>query len=295
MTGAGVARPVPPGTAEVSRALKPVLSDYEVIRLEQGDVEQQVRASRELRIRHKGTVFDFKLEPHDLRAPDYQAVETGPGGVRRVLPHGPVTTYKGRIAGQEDTHGRFTITGQGVEGVVFTAGERYYVEPLRRYLASAKGDELVVYRHSDIKFDQDWKCGVSLPRSLKLGEDQIGAQAAAVTATKYQVEVATEADYEYVQALGGSDKANTEIESILNMVDGVYQSELLLDLSITFQHTWTTNQDPYTTTDPSDLLSEFDAYWSTNYAANKSYDVAHLWTGRALDSNIAGIAYLGVA
>ena len=295
VTGAGAARTEAPEASEVSRALKPVLSDYDVIRLEPGDVQQKVRRAGELRIRHKETVFDFKLEPHDLRAPDYQAVETGPGGVRRVLPRGPVITYKGRLSGQEDTHGRFTITRQGVEGVVFTAGERYYVEPLRRYLAGAKGAELVVYRHSDIKFDQDWKCGVSLPRSLKRGVDQLGPPAAAGTATKYLAQVATEADYEYVQALGGSDAANAEILSILNMVDGVYQSELLLELSVTFQHAWATDQDPYSATTLSDLLSEFGTHWNDNFAASKDYDVAHLWTGRNLDGKIVGKAWSPVA
>ena len=295
VTGAGFARPAPPETSEVSRALQPVLSDYELIRLEPGDARQQVETSGELRFRYKETVFDFKLEPHDLRAPGYQAVETGPRGVRRVLPRGPVTTYKGRLAGQQDTHGRFALTRQGVEGVVFTAEERYYVEPLQRYLASAKGAELVVYRHSDIKFDPDWKCGLLLPRSLKWGVDQIGPPAATVTATKYLVEVATDADYEYVQALGGSDKANAEILSILNMVDGLYQSELLLELSVTFQNTWTTDKDPYSTTAHADLIDQFQTYWNNNFAASKNYDVAHLWTGKNLDNNIRGTAWLDVA
>ena len=45
----------------------------------------------------------------------------------------------------------------------------------------------------------------------------------------YVVDVATEADYEYVQVFGGSAEANnSEIEGILNVVEGVYQSELLL-------------------------------------------------------------------
>ncbi|MYC82101.1 MAG: hypothetical protein F4X19_08425 [Acidobacteria bacterium] len=114
-----------PDASRASRALSPVLSDYEVIRLEPGDVQQQVRTTGELRFRYKETVFDFKLAPHDLRAPNYQAVETGPGGVRRILPRGPVTTFKGRLSGQEDTHGRFTVTADGVEGVVFAPGERY--------------------------------------------------------------------------------------------------------------------------------------------------------------------------
>lgn len=73
------------------------------------------------------------------------------------------------------------------------------------------------------------------------GVEQVAAPAAAVTATQLLVEVATEAGYEHVQALGDSDKANAEILRILNLVDGFYQSELLLELSVAIQHAWATD------------------------------------------------------
>ncbi len=283
-----------PRTSEIARALNPVLSHYEVIRLEPGDIQQQVRTTGELRFRFQETSFHFRLEPHDMRGPHYRAVETGPGGVRRTLPVGPVNTFKGRLAGQEDTQGRFTLTGDGVEGVVFAPEDWYYVEPLRRYLPSAEASELVVYRQSDIKPGQTWRCGVSLPQRLRRGVNEVVAQVEAGAATNYVVEVATEADFEYVQALGGSTEANREIQSIMNQVEGVYQSELLLQLQIVFQHTWATEEDPYTATDGSDLLNELTAHWNTNFEANEDYDLAHMWTGKDLEG-IGGIAWLGVA
>ena len=86
-------------TSEVSRALSPVLSSYEVIRMEPGEIERQVRTTGELRFRFNDTDFYFNLEPHDMRAPGYRAVETGPGGVSRELPPQPVHTFKGVLAG----------------------------------------------------------------------------------------------------------------------------------------------------------------------------------------------------
>ena len=50
-------------TAQVDKALEPVLSDYQVIRLDPSDVEQQLRTTGELRFRFKETWFYFKLEP----------------------------------------------------------------------------------------------------------------------------------------------------------------------------------------------------------------------------------------
>ena len=105
------------------------------------------------------------------------------------------------------------------------------------------------------------KCGVSLPKRLERGVNRVQAQVQSDTPTSYVVEVATEADYEYVRTLGGSEEANREILGILNQVDGVYQNELLLQLRIGFQHTWDTVDDSYTATNVFDRVREFAAYW----------------------------------
>ena len=273
-------------TSEVSRALSPVLSSYEIIRMEPGEIEQQVRTTGELRLRFDETDFYFNLEPHDMRAPGYRAVETGPGGVTRTLPPQPVHTFKGVLAGREDIRGRFNLTNGGVEGVVYAPEGWVYVEPLRNYLSSAAAGELVVYRHSDLKLGPDLKCGVALPERLQRGANRMTAQAEAATSTtntKYEIDIATEADYEYVQILGGSVAANLEIEGILNLVDGVYQSELLLQLRISFQHARDMEDDPYIATKSLDLLHEFAEHWDTHFAVNENYDVAHLWSGKHLD------------
>ncbi len=279
-------------TDEVSRALSQVLSSYEVIRTAPGEIEQQIRTTGELRFRFDETDFYFNLEPHDMRAPNYRAVETAPGGVRRVLSPQPVHTFKGVLAGREDTRGRFNLADGGVEGVVYAPEGWVYVEPLRNYLPSATAGELVVYSHADIRPGEDIECGVSLPKRLQRGVEQVTAQVEAGTPTKYEFEVATEADYEYVQALGGSREANREIEGILNQVDGVYQSELLLQLKVSFQHAWTM-EDPYHKTNNNILLHDFGEYWNENFATSQIYDVAHLWTGKSLE--VYGTATRGAA
>ena len=226
-------------TSEVSRALSPVLSNYEVLRFEPGGIERQVRTDGELRFRFDGTEFHFDLKPHNMRAPGYSAVATGPGGVRRALPPQPVHTYKGRLSGREDTEGRFNLTGDGVEGIVYAREGWHYVEPLRNYLPSALAGELVVYRQADIKPGESLQCDVSLPRRLQRGMARVEARAQAASSTdltNYVADVATEADYEYVQKMGGAVAANRNIEGILNHVEGAFQYELLVKLRISFQH-----------------------------------------------------------
>ena len=276
---------VPSRTREVARALDPVLSNYEVIRMEPGEVERQVRTTGELRLRFDGTDFYFNLEPHDLRAPNYRAEATGPGGVRRRLPPQPVHTFKGVLAGREDTRGRFNLTDGGVEGVVYAPDGWYYVEPLRNHFPSASPGDLVVYRHSDIKAGEALKCGVSLPGRLQRGVARVATQAEAVSPTNYVADVATEADYEYVQAAGGVEEANREIEGILNVVEEVFQKELLVQLRISFQHAWEVKEDPYTATTRNGLLSEFYLYWKEHFEGEQDYDLAHIWTGK---QNIGG-------
>ena len=281
-------------TSEVPRALSPVLSNYELIRMEPGEIERQVRTTGELRFRFKETDFYFKLKPHNLRSPNYRAMETGPGGVRRILPPQPVHTFKGALAGQQDIQGRFNLTGGGVEGVVYAPEGWVYVEPLRNYIPSAQAGELVVYEQRDIEPGEELKCGVPpLPERLRQGANRVEARVQFFRTTNYVVDVATEADYEYVRALGGSAEANREIEGILNLVDGVYRNELLLRLRIAFQHAWDTPNDPYTATNVFDLLDQFEAYWNSNYAAEQDYDLAHLWTGTDHDVP-RGVAYQSV-
>ena len=267
-------------TSQVSRALSPVLSNYEVIRMAPGEIERQVRTMGELRFRFNETDFYFNLEPHDMRSPNYRAVETGPGGVRQTLPPQPVHTFKGVLAGREDTRGRFNLTNGGVEGVVFAPEGWYFVEPLRNYLPDASVGELVIYRHEDIKPGEALKCSVSLPKRLERGMEQLAAQVEADPAVKYEIQVATEADYEYVREWRGSENANREIQGILNQVDEIYQRELLLQIRISFQHTWATQDDPYSTTNKGEVLDEFGTYWNANFADKRNYDLAHMWTGR---------------
>ena len=276
-----------PRTSEVSRALSPVLSSYEVIRMEPGEIERQVRTTGELRLLFDGVDFYFNLEPHDLRAPNYRAEATGPGGVRRRLPTRPVHTYKGVLAGREETRGRFNLTGGGVEGVISAPEGWYYVEPLQNYLPSAPAGELVVYRQEDLKSGGDVTCALSLPGRLRRGAARVAAQAEVVPPINYVADVATEADYEYVQAAGGAEEANREIEGILNVVEGVFQSELLVQLRLVFQNAWEVEEDPYTGTTSGRLLEELSSHWNEHFKTEHDYDLVHLWTGKQ-DLDVAG-------
>jgi hypothetical protein len=139
-------------------------------------------------------------------------------------------------------------------------------------------------------------CGVSSAAAQFVGDlpstAQVESQNLTASAGLPVAEIATEADLEYVQALGGGVVANAEILAVLNGVDAIYQSEIGVTLSVVFQRAWETPNDPYTSTDPTILLPEFANHWNTNTISPVPYDAAHLWTGKNLDGNTVGIAYL---
>ena len=292
-----------PKTPAVERALHPVLFDYEVIRMEPDEVNERVQVSNRLRMQLGSGLLDFRMEQRDLLSPRYRAEVTGEDGVRRQLPPPPVTTFRGTaVVGPEHVQARFTITNERFEGVIFTAGDWLYIEPLRNYVPNAELAELVVYRHSDIKPGQKWRCGASrLERGIHQ-VDKMAVQSARDATTTYTAEVATEADYEYVRYWGSASVANREIRSILNQVEGVYETELKLNLEIVYQHAWSRSNDPYSGTDGSDLLDQFKEYWNTNFYDSEDYDLAHLWTGRETltgedeegeERELGGIAWTG--
>lgn len=263
------------------RVLQTILSNYEVIRMEPSEIKERIQGSNRLKMQLTSGLglVDFQVEQRNLLSPRYRAEVTGEDGVRRQLPPPPVTTYRGNaVIGQEVFQARFTITSDRFEGVVFTPGDWHYIEPLKNYLSSAEAAELVVYKHSDIKPGQEWRCGVA--HRLQEDRDRLEARTAATDmTTTYTVEVATEADYEYVQYWGSATAANREIRSILNYVEGIYEQELKLKLEIVYQHAWTRSYDPYSGTDGDKLLEQFREHWNANFAS-EDYDLAHLWTGR---------------
>ena len=282
--------------------MQSVLSNYEVILMEPRDVNARVKVSNRLKVQLNSDLLDFRVKQRNLLSPRYRAEVTGEDGVRRQLASPPVTTYRGTATvGQEVVQARFTITSDRFEGVVFTPGDWHFIEPLRNYFPSAEVAEHVVYRHSDVKPGQEWRCGLS--HRLQEGKDRLEARAATTdTTSTYTVDVATEADYEYVQYWGSASAANQEIQAILNQIEGVYETELKLKLEIVYQHAWARSNDHYSGTVADELLEQFREYWNDNFIS-EGYDLAHLWTGRETltskddegeDVDIGGLAWASV-
>ncbi|MCB0322174.1 MAG: putative Ig domain-containing protein [Bdellovibrionales bacterium] len=116
----------------------------------------------------------------------------------------------------------------------------------------------------------------------------------APTTELLEIELATDADFSYVEAQGGAVDANAAILEIVNAADAIYRTQHNLTFTVTFQHAWTT-PDPFLDTAAETLLDSFSEYWSSHFSTRHQYDVAHLFTDRPLAGGVIGLAYLGTA
>ncbi len=269
------------------------LKRYSRFELDPAAAAQRVRTTGELSLPTEDGMFDIVLTPHDVRAPEYRAEEViAPDWVRPVIPE-EIRTYRGTVDGLNGSEARFSVRDEVLEGLVLTPEEWYLVEPMRNYDPFSNQSEMVIYRASDIRPGAAGTCGTTLAERISVAHDMAFPQVLAAGSTLSVADVATEADYEYVIAFGSSASANNNILDIMNQIDGIYKTNLSLSLQVVYQHTWAIPDDPYNSTVPSEMLTEFRTHWNQNFS-DLPYDLAHMWTGKNLDGSVIGIAYLGV-
>jgi hypothetical protein len=279
---------------------------YDLIRMDPAAAAAQVRNGQRLLLKSSVRDFDLQVSPYDMRSADYSAQVIDATGVKHALPKGDVFTYKGNVKGLPDAQARMSLTERGLQGAILTKQGRYFLQPAQNISKTAAADEFVLYEGSDVTKDGA-TCGVTLADEVAAQEevakagaasDVIEAEASGPVPSLSQMKIArisTDADGEYVNSLGGATQAINQITSILNFVDGIYQSEIGITFQIVQQNTWADlTSDPYTSTAPSTRLQQFRDHWNTNFPnsdANRRA-LAHLFTGVDLDGGTIGIASL---
>jgi hypothetical protein len=267
-----------------------------MITLDPAVVASQVKGSGRVTIVTPTRSFEIYLATRDMRPARYRAEASRGDGSSQKLGRTAPTTYAGVVANIPGATARFTIDDRGVNGLILDGDQQFFVEPMLDYTLAAGPTDYLVYSAADVRPEATpGTCGTTEFARVSEGVAFAASAATETTTTAYKVvDLATEADYEYVQALGSDAAANNEIVSIMNQVEGVYQNELGVTFNIVYQHTWTTAADPYTTNnDAGAMIAEFRNYWNSNFT-NVSRDLVHMWTGRSLGGSTIGIAYVGV-
>lgn len=284
--------------ARFEQDMRRVFTAREELSIDPRAIGEQLRSTGRISLVTRVHNFELALRPNDLRAANYHAEEVGPDGTTHPITMSAVTTYKGNIEGVWGSDARFTVNDNDVEGMIVTPTESYFLESARKYSSAAQPTDYVLYKGSDVRPDILRTCGTTLDEKINAGAIQFMSSATtgvapAVFSPLKVVEIATEADLEYTTALGGSAQANNDILSILNQIQAIYERDIGLTFSVTFQHTWTV-ADPFSANGPGAvaILNAFTNHWNANFTGT-TRDVAHLWSGKNLGGP-NGLAWTGV-
>ena len=179
---------------------------FDVVRLSGSSIVSSPTASRKLTF--AGTRnFEIELMPHDLRSAGFRSENTGIDG-DTVVERAAVTTFRGRLTGDSASEARLNIVNSRIEGYFKSGGETFFVEPASKYSPAANTDEYVIYRASDVLFDQTLSCGANLAEKIERGKSLVTGSSVETVSGLRRLEIATEADFEYVTTLGGITQAN---------------------------------------------------------------------------------------
>ena len=265
---------------------------FNIIRLNNQKTFQKVKDGNSLLISTAERNFELFLTPRDLRASQYRAEDTTAKGIR-ILERSEITTFKGKVLGEVDSEVRLTIDGKKIEGYFDIDGEKFFIEPAKNYSPLATDEDFVIYREKDALNSEGFTCQSDLAEKIDGGKTLVAERGFQSVQNLLEIEVATEADFEFVNDLGGANQANAEILNILNMVEGVYENELNLTISVVFQSTWST-PDPFLGTNTQTLLTSFQSYWNINRPISViPRDNVHLFTSKQYALS-RGFSYIGV-
>ncbi len=243
----------------------------------------------------------LELSWHSVRAPGYRLlVQRADGSIVQQKP-APVRTLRGHIVGLPGTVVAASLVDRGISARIQTAkGEDYWLQPVPAVGPGALPGRHVLYRAADV-IKGGHTCAadrlVRLHRAIvPVGGGEGSPNSGGGTpmqASSAVAQLACDADYEYFKSWGSDvNTVAARITSVINTMNLQYERDVGITHAITSIVVRTSSSQPYTSTDSFTLLKQFRTEWNTNQAS-VSRDVAQLFTGKNLDGNTIGIAWVG--
>ncbi|MEM9556413.1 MAG: M12 family metallo-peptidase [Acidobacteriota bacterium] len=269
--------------AAVHQALTESLVEYSLEILEPGEAREELEQSGWVTLRIDDQPRRLVLEPLDLRADSFVQLAADASGELVQAPE-PISTYRGYVQGEAGSSVHLVVHPELVMGSVVLDGTRYFIDPAYRFEPGGGADRLVIYEEGKLRQESGVSCGmtdVARHSEELFGEDwRLGAGSSVITkGSLLEVEIATDADYEYYRAHQQSVSAtNAHIRWILGMVDDFYD-DVGLKFKVTQQRVFTTPSDPYETCNLILQWCEMYQEWE-RYRASVQRDVAYLFSGK---------------
>jgi Metallo-peptidase family M12/Secretion system C-terminal sorting domain len=237
-------------------------------------------------------LWRLDLQSNELRTASHQTTFTTDKGIEK-LPLTPCQTYKGFTDGDPAQSARLMITDNLIQGYIKRKGETWCIEPLTTFTGKASDNKYVLFKQSAIIAEAGLHCGVTEAqeqRYLQL-HPTVNNPAAERSCLTKELELAVDADYEYFQTYGSNSSSN--ILSILNQVEGVYESTFRLRFRITYLNVWNTANDPYTLASSPGTVTELKNYWNNNMGF-VSRDLVHLFSAKNYGSLYGSVGTDGI-
>jgi hypothetical protein len=246
--------------------------------------------------------FDAFGRRFDLTLADNERVLDKLGAARKAE-LAPYQLLRGAIEGREGSWVRLVSTASGIEGAIWDGEELYAVTRYGRVAAAldtpidAAPGQTVMYRLSDVRdaLPRNF-CALDAPVAQKQssGLDQYHALVSELRqgvnpGIERQIEISLIGDAEFQQAESDPTAA---LLARLNIVEGIFSEQIGLLVLATDLRLIPLGANPLKSTTGGVLLDQLSAYRQANPAV-RARGLAHLVTGKDLDGNTAGIAYVG--
>lgn len=226
----------------------------------------------------------LQLTEHDVRAPSF-TLQVDDGIAIHTVPTPSCVTYQGEVVAVPGSAVAVTVAQGQMRGIVIDDRGLWGIQPLQDVDPTARPSLHMLYHAAD-NWNQPFRCGVQ--NAMQPGPNTPVND----LDTLSQAQIACEIDYPQYLRFNNVTNAQNDVTGVINAMDVIYRR----DCNITYLVTTIlvrTSGDPYSTTDPGTLLSQFGSWWNA-YQGAVPRDLAHLFTGRAINGNVIGIAYLGV-
>ncbi|HET9865547.1 MAG TPA: zinc-dependent metalloprotease family protein [Steroidobacteraceae bacterium] len=254
-----------------------------------------------------GRRFPLTLESND-RLVKSMARKAG-----RTLPR----VLRGRITGVAGSWVRLTRVGNGMQGAIWDGNDIYVIArygSIARHLTTpldASPDQTVVYRLSDTLnglppefcgLSDELAASASASAGVSTKRDTTGLQQYKNLIAELRASAQTAGDLDTLsisliadQAYQAQFGANSEDSMIarLNVVDGIFTEQVGVILTPSETRLVPADADPFTSTQADVLLDQLSTYRENNPAV-RAAGLAHLMTGKNLNDDVLGIAFLDV-
>ncbi len=235
--------------------------------------------------------IELRLAKRSVRSPNYRFLLSHPDGSFEELPHPPVSTYRGTIAGDPGSRAAVSILPEGVSGIVVRSdGTRFAIEAISKRVRGFGRTRHVVYEMDEIAPVDAW-CGVT-DDGGGVDPDPHGPLAMASGGIQH-AELAIDCDWSFVERVGGTnEEVGQRVDLVVNTMNLQFNLEVGLDHDIVAVVVRTEKSDPYQGTGlcvANGLEEQVADIWSVSTIP---HDIAHLFTGRVSNGTI-GCNFVG--